>query len=112
MYYYRAVNWAVQNKIISGYSNGKFGPDDLITREQVAVILWKYSKYKGIYKAVKADYSQFKDSQNISSFAREGMNWAVGSGVITGSKGMLNSLGTATRAEVASMIFKYCTRIK
>ena len=111
-YYYNAIKWASSNKIVSGYNNGKFGPDDNITREQVAVILWKYSKYKGTYKAVKADYSQFKDSKNISSFAREGMNWAVGSGVITGSNGMLNPLGTATRAEVASMIFKYCTRIK
>ena len=111
-YYYNAIKWASSNKIVSGYNNGKFGPNDNITREQLAVILWKYSKYKGTYKAVKADYSQFKDSKNISSFAREGMNWAVGSGVITGSNGMLNPLGTATRAEVASMIFKYCTRIK
>ena len=63
MYYYKAVNWAIKNKIISGYNNGKFGPDDLITREQLAVILWKYSRYKGTYKDKTADYSKFSDSK-------------------------------------------------
>ena len=112
IYYYKAVNWAVQNKIVSGYENGKFGPDDLITREQLAVILWKYSKYKGTYKEQTADYSKFSDSKNISDFAKKGMNWAVGAGVITGSNGKLLPTGTATRAEAVSMIYKYCTKIK
>lgn len=112
MYYYKAVNWAVQNKIVSGYDNGKFGPDDLITREQLAVILWKYSKYKGTYKEQTADYSKFGDSKNISDFAKKGMNWAVGTGVITGSNGKLLPTGTATRAEAVSMLYKYCTKVK
>ena len=111
-WYYMAVKWAEKNNIVSGYSTGAFGPNDNITREQLAVILNQYCKYKGKYKAVKADYSKFTDSDKISEFAKWGMNWAVGSGVINGSKGKLNPLGTATRAEVASMIFKYCIRIK
>ena len=115
-YYYKAVNWAAANNIVSGYSDpknkGKFGPDDKITREQLAVILWKYSKYKGTYKTVKADYSKFTDSKNISSFAKEGMNWAVGAGVITGSNKKLNPQGYATRSEAVSMIYKYCTKVK
>ena len=115
-YYYNAVKWASANNIVSGYSSGKnkgkFGPDDLITREQLAVILWKYSKYKGTYKNVTADYSKFSDSKNISDFAKKGMNWAVGAGVITGSQGKLLAQGSASRAEAVSMIYKYCTKVK
>ena len=113
-YYYVAVKWGVANKIISGYQNGKFGPNDLITREQLAVILNNYCRYKGKYKTVHANYSKFKDSNKISDFAKWGMNWAVGSGVITGNAetNTLNPQGTATRAETAAMLFKYCINIK
>ena len=113
-YYYVAVKWATQNNIVSGYDNGKFGPNDPITREQLAVILNKYCSYKGKYKAVSADFTKFKDANKISNWAKWGMNWAVGSGVITGNatEGTLNPQGTATRAESASMLYKYCTKIK
>ena len=113
-YYYVAVKWATQNGIVSGYNNGKFGPNDPITREQLAVILNNYCRYKGKYKAVTADLSKFKDADKISDYAIWGMNWAVGSGVITGNatEGTLNPQGTATRAEAASMLYKYCLNIK
>ena len=112
VYYYKSINWAVENRIVSGYDNGNFGPDDLITREQLAVILWNYSKYKGKNVNVETDYSKFPDKNQISNFAQNGMNWAVGTGVITGSQGKLFPLGNATRAEAASMIYKYCTKVK
>ena len=70
-YYYNAIKWASSNKIVSGYNNGKFGPNDNITREQLAVILWKYSQYKGTYKNVTADYNKFSDSQNISNIKKK-----------------------------------------
>lgn len=112
-YYYVAVKWATRNGIVSGYNNGKFGPNDPITREQLAVMLNNYCKYKGKYKATTADLSQYKDGAKVSNFAKWGMNWAVGSGVITGTKdGYLNPQGTATRAEAASMIYKYCLNVK
>ena len=111
-WYYSAIKWASANNIVSGYSNGKFGPNDPVTREQLAVILNQYCKYKGKYKSVKADYSKFADSKKISSFAKWGMNWAVGSGIINGSKGNINPQGNATRAEAATMIYNYCTKIK
>lgn len=111
-WYYVAVKWAAKNNIVSGYSNGNFGPNDPITREQLAVILNQYCKYKGKYKTAKADYSKFGDSNEISDFAKWGMNWAVGTGVINGANGKLNPKGTATRAETASMIYKYCIKIK
>ena len=111
-WYYVAIKWAAKNNIVSGYSNGNFGPNDPITREQLAVILNQYCKYKGKYKTAKADYSKFSDSNKISDFAKWGMNWAVGTGVINGANGKLNPKGTATRAETASMIYKYCIKIE
>ena len=113
-YYYLAVKWATQNGIVSGYNNGNFGPNDPITREQLAVILNNYCRYKGQYKTVNADLSKYADSDKISDYAKLGMNWAVGSGVITGNAndGTLNPQGTATRAEVASMLYKYCLNFK
>lgn len=115
-YYYKAVNLAAANNIVSGYSDpknkGKFGPDDKITREQLAVILWKYSRYKGKYKAVKTDFSKFSDSAKISEYAKNGMNWVLGVGVMHGSGGKLNPQGTATRAEAAAMLSNYCKNVK
>ena len=112
MYYYSAVLWASNNKIVNGYSNGKFGADDNITREQLAVMLSNYCKYKGKYKATNANYSKFSDSGKISGFAKTGMNWAVGNKIVNGSNGKLNPQGTANRAEAAAMIYNYCNRIK
>ena len=112
MYYYKAVNWAASNKIVSGYDTGKFGPDDNITREQLAVILWKYSKYKGKDKDVTADFTKFLDSSKISSYAKKGMNWALGVGVMHGSNGKLLPQGTATRAEAAAMLSNYSKVVK
>ncbi len=112
MYYYSAVLWASSNKIVNGYSNGKFGANDNITREQLAVMLSNYCKYKGKYKATNANYSKFSDSGKISGFAKTGMNWAVGHKIVNGSNGKLNPQGTATRAEAAAMIYNYCIKIK
>ena len=112
MYYYSAVLWASNNKIVNGYTNGKFGANDNITREQLAVILSNYCKYKGKYKATNANYSKFSDSGKISGFAKTGMNWAVGNKIVNGSNGKLNPQGTANRAEAAAMIYNYCNRIK
>ena len=112
VYFYNAVVWASNNNVVSGYANGKFGPDDNITREQLATILYNYCRYKGKYKTVHADYSKFTDSSKISSFAKWGMNWAVGHKIVNGSNGKLNPQGTATRAEAAAMISNYCNTIK
>ena len=112
-YYYSAVKWATQNGVVSGYDNGRFGPLDYITREQLSVMLNNYCRYKGKYKATATDLLKYKDGEKVSEFAKWGMNWAVGSGVITGTTyGYLNPQGTATRAEAASMIYKYCLNIK
>lgn len=111
-YYYTAIKWATKNNIVSGYNDKIFGPNDQITREQMAVILNNYCIYKGKYKAVNADLSEYQDRNKISPFAKWGINWAVGSGVINGANGKLNPGGTATRAEAAAMLYKYCLNIK
>ena len=71
-----------------------------------------YCKYKGKYKAVHADFTKFKDSNKISSYAKWGMNWAIGNKIINGSNGKLNPQGTATRAEAAAMLSNYCKSVK
>lgn len=111
-YYYNAIKWALDNKIVSGYNNEKFGPNDNITREQLAVILCKYAKYKGKSTSQTNNLSAFLDRNKISRYAIEQVKWAVGAGVITGNKnGTLNPTGTATRAEASAMLEKYCRNI-
>lgn len=111
-WFYKAVLWASQNGIVSGYSNGKFGPNDSITREQLAVILNKYAKYKNKNTSQTNNLSSFSDRNKVSSWATNQVKWAVGAGVITGNKnGTLNPGGSATREETASMIYKYCSKI-
>ena len=111
-YYCSAVTWGVKNGIISGYDSRHFGPDDLITREQIAVILQQYCKYKGNSAKSTGNLTQYSDYRNVSDYATWGMKWAVGSGVITGSNGRLNPKSYATRAEAAAMIQKYCYSFK
>lgn len=111
-YYYNAVRWGTDKNIISGYNDGNFGPEDNITREQLAVILNRYAKYKGKDISVTDSLSRFKDTNKISSYAVNQMKWAVGAGVITGnSDKTLNPGGNATRAEVAAMLEKYCKKV-
>ena len=112
-YYYKAVKWATDKKIVSGYNTGKFGPNDNITREQLAVIFNKYAKYKGKNVSATNNLSGFSDKNKVSSYATAQVKWAVGAGVITGTADKkLNPQGSATRAEAASMLYKYSTKIK
>ena len=113
-YYYNAVRWAAKNKIVSGYNNGKFGPNDNITREQLATILCNYAKYKGKNVNKTADTSKYVDWYKVTGYARPSMNWAVSTGVVTGKYNgtKVDPQGTASRAEAAGMIYNYCMKIK
>lgn len=111
-YYYEAVKWASVKNIVSGYDTGKFGPNDNITREQLAVILWKYSKYKGKFQEVDTDFSKFQDSNQISNYAKEGMKWILGKDIMHGFNGKLIPQGTATRAEASALLSNYCKVMK
>ena len=112
-WYARAVKWAVDNGIVNGYKGTtKFGPKDNVTRQDLAVILRNYAKYKGKNINTNASLTKFKDYKKISSYAKESMQWAVGTGVISGNgNGTLDPKGNANRAEAAAMIQKYCNKV-
>ena len=112
-YYAKAVKWAKDKKIVSGYSGTtKFGPNDNILRQDLAGILRNYAKYKGKNVNVTSDLTKFKDYKKVDSYANASMQWAVGKKVITGNKdGTLNPKGNASRAEAASMLKKYCDNV-
>ena len=110
-WYADAVNWAAANDIVGGYGNGKFGPEDDITREQMAQILYNYATFKGYDVSVQGDLSTFNDGAKTSDWALSAMKWAVGSGLLQGYNGNLNPTGTATRAEVAQILMNFCENI-
>lgn len=107
-YYEKAVIWAADSEIVSGYSDKKFGPDDPVTREQVATILYRYSDYKEYGTSNRASLSKFSDAGSISQYAVDAMSWAVAEGLISGTdKGTLDPKGSATRAQLAAIIMRY-----
>ncbi len=110
-YYANAVAWASENNIASGYGNDKFGPEDSITREQLAAILMNYAKYKGYDITAKADLSRFEDSNDISSWARDALSWANAEGLIQGDNNNLMPAGNATRAQVAAILNRFAEKI-
>jgi hypothetical protein len=108
-WYTDAVVWAAANKIVSGYGGGLFGPDDGVTREQLAAMLRNYAGYKKRDVSASADLSAYKDAGRISSWAEGAMKWAVAAGLIAGrSADTLAPGGGATRAEVAAMLMRFC----
>ncbi len=106
-YYASAITWASEQNIVSGYSNGKFGPEDSITREQLAKVLYLYADYKGYDVTAKESLSAFNDASNVSSYAKKYMQWAVAEGLIKGSNGKLKPKGEATRAEIAAILKRF-----
>ena len=114
-YYYDAVIWANEKGIVHGYGDGsKFGPDDNITRQDLAVILRNFAQYKGKNINVTSDLSKFTDGNLVSDYAKTAMQWATGKGVITGNNNgeSLTPHANSTRAEAAGMIYNYCTKVK
>ena len=105
-YYAAAVNWAVDKNIIAGYDNGNFGVNDNITREQIAVILYRYKNEPAVGN-ITATLSKFSDYKNTSAFAVPAMAWAVQQGAISGNDdGTLAPTKTASRAQIASIIMR------
>ncbi len=112
-YFYNAVLWAAGNKIVSGVSETSFAPNDSITREQLAAILYRYAVYKG-YDVTQGGMAvrEFSDYESISDYARGSVAWAVNTGIVSGKgNNTLDPKGVATRAEVASMLMRFCENI-
>lgn len=114
-YYAPAVDWAQSTGIVSGYGGnetGTFGPDNSITREQLAAILYRYAEKNGADMAPRGDLSGFSDRETISDYAKEPMAWAVGVGLVSGmGDGTISPTGSATRAQVATILMRYCENI-
>lgn len=109
-YYANAVAWASANGIVTGYGNGKFGPNDSITREQFAAILYRYAQYKKYDVSVGEDTNilSYNDAQSISAYAIPAIQWACGAGVMNGSNGRLTPKLGATRAQAAQLLMNFC----
>ena len=112
-WYYNAVAWGYDKDIVAGMSTTTFAPDGLITREQMAVLLYGYTeKYAPAYLGGAASLNGFPDAASVSNWAYAAMSWAVGNGLISGiaSNGAdyLAPSGGATRAQIAAIMMRYC----
>ena len=100
-----AITWAAQNDIVAGIGGNLYDPDSNVTREQFAVMLYKYARFKGYDLTAAGDLTQFPDAGSISSWAETALSWANGKGLINGNEdGTLAPGGTATRAQAASIL--------
>ena len=110
-YYTEAIRWANSEGIVGGYGNGKFGPDDPITRQQLAAMLWRYAQHTGQDVSVGEDTNilSYEDAFDISEYAIPAMQWACGAGIMGGyGNGYLGPNDGATRAQAAAMLQRYC----
>jgi hypothetical protein len=106
-YYTSAAAWAAENGIVGGYGGGLFGPEDSITREQFAQIMYNYWSYKGNDVSAETDLSTYTDSAKISGWALNALQWANAEGLINGrTETTLVPQGTATRAESAAILHR------
>ena len=108
-WYTDAVLWANANGIVTGYDNGSFGPEDTITREQMATILFRYASYKGYDVSARADLSGYTDAGQVQPYAAQAMGWVVESGIINGTTATtLSPGGSATRSQAAVILARFC----
>ena len=111
-YYAGAVSWAVSSGIVAGYGNGLFGPEDDVTREQLAVILRQYAQVKGYDVTGHGELSGFADEDQVSAWAREALEWMYAQSLISGKGGgVLDPGGRATRAEVAAILMNFMEKV-
>lgn len=108
-YYAQSVTWAAEAGVVEGYGDGSFGPDDPISREQLAVMLWRYAGKPESAGSLDC----FTDADKADTWAVDALRWAVKQGIITGrGGGILDPQGRATRAEVAAMLMRYLQAVE
>ena len=111
-WYTDAVLWAAQNGIVNGVSDTEFVPGDDITREQLAVILYRYAAYQGYDVSQRADLSGFGDAESISDYAQAALSWAHAQGLVLGFEdGSLRPQGTASRAQIAAVLMRFLAAV-
>ena len=107
-WYAQAVNWAASVGVVNGFDDGTFQPNTAITREQLAAILRNYAAYKGMDVSTTGDLSTYTDAANVSDWAKESVEWAVGQGLLSGvTDDTLAPQACATRAQVAAILQRY-----
>ncbi len=103
-----AITWAAQNDIVAGIGGGLYDPDSNVTREQFAVMLYKYARFKGYDLTATGDLTQFPDAGSISSWAETALSWANGKGLINGHEnGAIDPKGSTIRAQAASIMANF-----
>lgn len=112
-WYADPVEWADSCGVVNGYGGDKFGPNDPITREQMAAVLYRYAKLKGqdLSAGENTNILSYKDAEDVSNYAVTAMQWACGAGLIEGSSGNLMPLAYTTRAQAATIFMRYCLKI-
>lgn len=111
-YYTNAVIWASSNHIVTGYDGGTFGPNDPITREQLAAILMNYAKFRGYDVSARSDFSAYEDAASASGWAHDGLSWAIAKGFLQGSEGKLMPGGNAERCQLAAILQRFAETYK
>ena len=111
-WYTDAVAWAAENGIVNGVSDTEFAPGDAITREQLAVILYRYAAYQGYDVSQRADLSGFADADTISDYAQAALSWAHAEGLVLGFEDdSLRPQGNASRAQIAAVLMRFCETV-
>lgn len=111
-WYAKGVYWAAENGIVKGVGDGRYLPEDPVTREQMAAIFHRYAGYKGYDVTAQGDLSAFTDAASVGDWAREALIWAVDKGLINGmGDGTVNPRGTATRAQTAAILMRFCETV-
>ncbi len=110
-WYQNPINWAFEYEIVNGMTATTFAPDETVTREQIATILYRYAKYDKANVSQKKSLSSFSDGDKVSDWAKEAMEWAYASGLINGNSingtVLLDPQGAATRAQIATILMRY-----
>ena len=107
-----AVTWAAETGIVMGYDDGTFRPNNGITRQQMVAILYRYVILKGYDVTGKADLTIYPDCASVAAYAQDAMGWSVANGIVGGTtQGTLNPTGTATRAQFAMVLMRFCKNI-
>ena len=108
IWYTDAILWAAQNNIVNGVSDTEFAPGDDLTRQQLVTILYRYAEAKGYDVSASADLSGYPDADQVQDYAQPAMAWAVAEGIVEGVDGTLNPTGDATRAQIATILMRFC----
>ena len=111
MWYSNGISWAAETGVVNGIGDNKFAPDSNVTREQIAVIMYNYSKSHSFDVTETKSVDSFNDADKVSSWASEAIEWAIGTGLLSGKgDGILDPKGNATRAEIAAIFTRYVER--